>query len=109
MRPDTSTTGRIIEMLGKPLRVDRGRGHDKLQFRPVRQQLLQIPQQKINIETALVRFIDDDGVVCAQRWIALGFRQQDAVCHQLDISPRAYIVGKADLVAHCFAQGTVKL
>ncbi len=41
-------------------------------------------QQKINIERTLMRLIYDDSVVFCQLWIALNFRQQNAVGHQLD-------------------------
>ena len=91
------------EMAGKPLGVDRGRGNDDLQIRPLRQQLLEIAEQKIDIEAALMRLVDDDCVVCPQQRIALRFRQQNAVGHQLDRGAGRQCIVETDLVAHMLA------
>ena len=50
-----------------------------------RQQPLQVAEQEIDVEAALVRLVDDDRVVRAQKRIALRLGQQDAVGHQLDV------------------------
>jgi hypothetical protein len=55
--------GRGIKGFGKFLRVDGGRCDDDLQVPPAVEQLLENSQDKIDIEAALVGFIDDDGVV----------------------------------------------
>jgi hypothetical protein len=66
---------------------------------PTLQQLLQIAEQEIVVEAALVRLVDDDRVLLAQVPVALRFGEQDAVSHELDVGARADLVGKADLVA----------
>ncbi len=87
------------EMPREALRVERRRGDDDPEVRPPRQQLLQVPQQEIDVETALVRLVDDDRVVGRERRIALRFREQDAVGHQLDVGAGLRVVGEAHLVA----------
>src|SRR5204862_7408740 len=52
-----------------------------------------------DVETALVRLVDDDRVVRGQCAIALRLREQDAVGHDLDVGIWARVIGKADLVA----------
>ena len=93
-----------VEVLGKPLRVDGGRGDDDFQVGPPGQDLLQVAEQEVDVEAALVRLVDDDRVVGAKEAVVLGFRQQDAVGHQLDVAVRAGMVGKAHLVADDLAE-----
>jgi len=45
--------------------VDGRRRDDDLQVRTARQQLLQVTEQEVDVQTAFVRFVDDDGVVGA--------------------------------------------
>ena len=54
-------------------------------------------------------FINDDGVVCAQQWIALRLRKQNAIRHELDGGLRPNPILKPDLVAHHLAQRRLKL
>ena len=51
------------EVLGKTLRIDGRRGDDDFQVRAPGRELLHIAQQKIDVETALVRLVDDQRVV----------------------------------------------
>ena len=51
------------EMPRKPVRINSRRCHHHLQIRPARQDLAQVAQQKIDVQAALVRLVDDDGVV----------------------------------------------
>ena len=88
--------------------VDGGRGDDDLQVRPPRQQLLQVAQQEIDVEAALVRLVDDDGVVATQQRVALRLGQQDAVGHQLDGRVGAGAVIEAHLVADHLAHRRVQ-
>ena len=69
-----------------------------------REQLLQVAEQEVDVEAALVRLVDDDRVVVAKRTVALRFREQDAVGHELHVRVRARLVGEADLVADRLAQ-----
>ena len=91
-------------MAGEAVGVDRGRGHDQLQVGPARQDLLQIAEQEIDIETALVRLVDDDRVVGGEQRIGLRFGEQDAVGHQLDRCAGREVVGETHLVADHFAE-----
>ena len=87
-------------MFGEARGVDGGRGHDQLQVGPLRQQLFQIAQQEIDVEAAFVRLVDDQGVVLRKPAVILGFRQQDAVGHELDCGGRADRVVEAHLEPH---------
>ena len=86
-------------MLRKAASVDRRRCNDQLQVGALRQQLFEVTEQEINIQTAFVRFVEDQRVVLAEPRVALCFGEQDAVRHQLDVGLRRGTVGKADLVA----------
>jgi hypothetical protein len=72
------------KVLRKAVRIDGGRGHDDLQVRPARQDLAQVAQQEVDVQAALVRLVDDDGVVGLEQRVGLRLGQQDAVGHQLD-------------------------
>src|SRR3546814_5902201 len=54
---------RAAEVCGEARGVDGGRGDDHLQVAAPLQQLLQVAEQEIDVETALVGLVDDDGVV----------------------------------------------
>ena len=49
------------------------------------QQPLEVPEQEVDVEAALVRLVDDDRVVGEQLAVALRFGEQDAVGHELDV------------------------
>ncbi len=89
----------VRKMLAEALRIQRGRSHDHFQIRPPGQQLLQVTQHEVDVQTALVRLIDDEGVVLAQQRVGLCLGQQNAVGHQLDVSLGRDAVGKAYLEA----------
>ena len=91
-------------MLCKPVRVQRSRSDDEFQIGAARQQALQITEQEIDIERALVRLVDDDRVVMFEQRIALDLGQQDAVGHQLDGRIGRHFVVEAHLVADQSAQ-----
>src|SRR5712691_5552890 len=88
-----------LEVLREPLGIDGCRGDDELEIRPPREQLLHIAEQEVDVEAALVRIVEDECVVLPQFAVALRFREQDAVGHDLDVATRADSVGEADLVA----------
>jgi hypothetical protein len=96
-------------MLGETLGIDGRRGDDQAQVAALLYQRLQITEQEIDVEAALVRLVDDDGVVARQQRIALAFGQQDAVGHHLDRGVVAHLVGEANLVADQAAQFAAKL
>src|SRR5690606_17460010 len=62
----------IVEVGGKTLQVDGRRGDDDLEVRPLRQNGLQIAEQKVDIQAALVRLIDDQRVISRQVAVILG-------------------------------------
>ena len=69
-----------------------------------RQQLLQIAQQKVDVQAAFVRLVDNEGVVLAQQRIAVYLGQQDAVRHQFNDRIGSDLVVKSHLVADQPAQ-----
>ncbi len=87
------------EVLGKPLGIDGCRSDNQLQIRALGQQLLEVAEQKIDIQAALVRLIENQGVVATEPGIALRLGEQDAVGHQLDVRIRRGTVAEANLVA----------
>ena len=95
---------RALEVLRKPLGVQRCRGDDDFQVAPLGQKLLEVAEQEIDVEAALVCFVDQYRVVLAQQRIGLGFGKQDAVGHQLDVGGRRDLVGEADLEADMAAE-----
>ena len=88
----------MIEMARETFRVDGCGGNDNFQVRAARQELFQIAQQKINVQAALVRLINNDGVILHQQAILLDFRQQDTVGHQLNHGVFADVVAEADFI-----------
>ena len=96
-------------MLRKPIGVDGGRGDDHFQIGPPRQNLSQVPEQKIDVQAALVRLVDDERVVSAQQRIGLRFGQQNAVGHQLHAGTGRQAVLKSHLETHHFAERCVQL
>ena len=97
------------EVLREAARVDRRRGHDQLQLRALRQQPAQVAEQEVDVQAALVRLVDDQGVVGAQARVALRLGEQDAVGHQLDRGARLDAVLKAHLVADDLAERRLQL
>ena len=95
-------------MLRKTRHIDGRGGHDNLEVRASRQQLLQIAQQKINVEAALVGFVDDQRVVSAEIPVMGQLGQQNAVGHQLNGAGIRDRVIKADLITHQAAQRRVE-
>ena len=97
------------KVLGKAVRIDGGRSDDHLQVRTARQDFLEIAEQKVDIQAAFVRLVDDQRVVGLEQRIALRFRQQNAVRHQLDRGALLQPVLKTHLVADDFAQRRLEL
>ena len=106
---DRSWSAFRLKMPRKPVCINRGRGHDYLQIRPPRQDLLEVPQQKIDVQRTLVRLVDDECVIGIEQRVGLGFGQQDAIGHQLDRRVAAKLVGKPHFVAHHLAQRRIEL
>jgi hypothetical protein len=47
--------------------------------------VLEVAEQEIDVQAALVRLVDDQRVVLAEQRVALRLGEQDAVGHQLDV------------------------
>ncbi len=60
--------------------------------------MLEVAEQEIDVQAALVRFVDDQRVVILQQRVAVYLREQDAVCHQFDAGIRRHLVVEAHLV-----------
>ena len=92
------------KMLAEAVQVDGSRGDDHLQIGPTRQQGFQVTEQEVDVETAFVGLVDDDGVVFFQIAIVLGFGEQNAVGHQLDQRRVLTLVLETHLIADQLAQ-----
>lgn len=68
------------------------------------QQGLQITEQEVDVQTALVGLVDDDRVVALKKPIMLGFGEQDAIGHQLDQGVGIALILEPHLVADQRAQ-----
>ena len=90
--------GRAAEELRETLRLDRRRRHDQAQVGTLRQQAVADAEQEIDVEVALVGFVDDQRVVAQQQRVAFELAQQQAVGHQLDQRARTGAVDEAHLV-----------
>ncbi len=77
---DRRGTARRCEVSGKALGIDRRRRDDEFQVPPPNEQVLQITEQEIDVETALVRLVDDDRVVAGE--IADRPASRRAGCHR---------------------------
>ena len=94
----------VGEVLGEPLRVDRRRGDDHLEVGTAGEQLLEVAEDEVDVQAALVRLVDDERVVPAQLAVALQLGEQDAVGHQLDQRAVADLVGEPDRVPDRLAE-----
>ena len=95
---------RVVEVPREALRVDGRRRDDDLEVRPARQQLLEVAEDEVDVEAALVCLVDDDRVVATQHPVPLDLGEQDAVGHDLDQRAAARAVGEPDLVADDVAE-----
>ena len=86
------------EVLREALGVDGRRGDHDAQVGALLEQRLQVAEQEVDVEAALVRLVDEDGVVARQQRIALALGEQDAVGHHLDRGVAPNLVGEAHLV-----------
>ncbi len=96
-------------MRGEALGVDRRGGDDDLQVRAVALDVLQVAEHEIDVEAALVRLVDDQGVVGLELAVAANLVQQDAVGHDLDERGRARLVREPHRETHGFADPHAEL
>jgi hypothetical protein len=93
----------------EPFGVDRRGGDHHLEVGPLREQLLEVAEDEVDVEAALMRLVDDQGVVRRQQPIVLQLGEQDAVGHQLDQGVRPGPVGEPHLVPDDAAERGVQL
>jgi hypothetical protein len=100
---------RAREELRKAFGFQRCRAHDQLQVSALRQNALEPAQQEIDVQAALVSFVDDQRVVAVEQRIVLDLRKQDAVGHELDPRLGARAILEADLIADLTPELTPEL
>ena len=91
--------GCALEVLAEALRIERRGSNDDFQIAPLRQELLEEAEQKVDVERTLVRLVDDQCVIAAQERIGLRLGKQDAVGHQLDAGAGGHAIGETNLEA----------
>ena len=89
---------RAFKMPAETLRIDGGRGDDELEIGTSGQEALQVAQEKIDVQTALMGLVQDNGVVLQQFRVCAGFRQEYAVGHEFDEGIPGRLAVKADLL-----------
>ena len=92
------------EVCREALGVDGRRRDDEVQVGALPQQPVQVPEQEVDVQAALVGLVDDDRVVPAQHAVALDLGQQDAVGHHLHQRVVADVVGEPHRVPDRAAQ-----
>ena len=96
-------------MAGEALGVDGRGGDDDLQIRALRQDALEVTEDKVDVQAAFVGLVDDEGRVAAQQLVVLNFGEQNTVGHELDSAVLANLGGEAHLVADGFADFLAEL
>lgn len=84
--------------------INRGGGDDHAQIWAFRQELFQVAEEEVNVKTAFVRLVDNDGVVTTKLLVMGEFIQQDAVGHELDPRGLAGLIREANLIADEIAE-----
>ena len=95
---------RIMEIRCKTHVVDRGGGDHHFQIRSFGKELLQITQQKINIQRTFVGFIYNNCTVLTQKTVMVDFSQQNTVGHQFDDTGIGNPILETDFKTNCFTQ-----
>ena len=90
---------RVVEGAGEGLSIDGGRGDDDFEFGALAAQQPQIAEQEVDIEAALMRFVDDNSIVFEQVGVGLGLSQQHPVGDDLDTGFGRSLVAEANLAA----------
>jgi hypothetical protein len=110
VRPGDLDDRRVLaEVPGEALGVDRRRGDDHLEVGPVGEDRLQVAEQEVDVEAALVGLVDDDRVVAAQQPVVLDLGEQQPVGHEPDEGVIRGAVGEAHGVADRVAERHLEL
>ena len=70
---------------------------------------MEVAEQKVDVEAALVCLIDDDGVVSIELAVALDLSEQKPICHDFDLGVLADAVVESHGVADITADGCSEL
>ncbi|MCB9829962.1 MAG: hypothetical protein H6806_09410 [Planctomycetes bacterium] len=92
--------GGAVEVLRKALGVERGRRDDHAEVIASLDETSHVAQEEVDVEAALMRFVEQDRVVGQEIRIAPRCREQDAVGHHLDPAGGGRRVVEAHGVAH---------
>ena len=77
--------GHYCKVTRELFRIQRGRRNDEPKgIAPLPNEPLQIAQEEVNVQAALMRLIHDDGVVAREHRICLKLGQQNAIGHKLN-------------------------
>jgi hypothetical protein len=71
--------------------------------------MLQVPEDEVDVQAALVRLVDDQRVIRSQPAVAADVVQQYAVRHHLHERRRARLIREPDLKTHGVADTHVEL
>ena len=100
---------RAAEVRGEFFRVDGCRGDDDFEVGTARGEAVQVAEEEVDIEAALVRLIDNDDFVLREVRVGKGFGEQHAVGHQLDDGGVAGFFVKTHLVANGITERRIEL
>ncbi len=95
---------RVAEVAREALGIDRRRRDDHLEIGPLALEPLQVAENEVDVEAALVRLVDDQRVVLREPAVAADLVEQDAVGHHLDQRAGARLIGEPHLEADRVAE-----
>ena len=100
---------RATEMGGEFFGVDGCRGDDDFEVGTARGEAVQVAEEEVDVEAALVRFIDDDDFVLREKRVGERFGKQQAVGHEFNHGAIASFLVKAHLIADGAAERSIEL
>ena len=71
----------VLKMFGKSLRVNRRGRNNEFKVRAFGENFSKVAQEKVDVQTAFMRLVDNDRIVGFKQSVALSLCQQDAVGH----------------------------
>ena len=89
--------------------VDSGRGDDHMKVGATGEKAVEIAEEEVDVQTALVGLVDDDHVVGKQVRVVREFGEQDAIGHYLDRCLVVGLVVEPHRVTDCTAYLLVQL
>lgn len=96
--------GGVVEGGGEFVGVDGGGGDDDLEIGSAGAELVEVAEEEVDVEGALVGFVDDDGVVVAHEGVGVDLGEEHAVGHEFDAGLFGGLVGEADLGSDFLAE-----